>query len=98
MRSFLLITDASIAALGLTMGVVQAVVCILYAFSLDLSPSLAKQMPTLLWSTLIFTALGLLFLTGFWTMLRRRRGHAWLQVLVLLSLIPAGVVIRRLLG
>lgn len=97
MRRFLLIFDAAVAALALTMGLVQAVVCILYGFSLDLSPSLAKQMPVLLWSTAIFTVVGLLFLGCFWWLLRRRPGHAVLQVLVLASLVPAGLLLGRLL-
>ena len=96
MRRFLLIVDASMAALALTMGLVQAVVCVLYGFSLDLSPSLAKQMPVLLWSTLIFTALGLLFLGCFWWFLRRGTGYVVLQILALASLLPAGLILVRL--
>jgi multisubunit Na+/H+ antiporter MnhB subunit len=96
MKTLLLIIDASIACLGLTMGLVQAVVCIQYAFVLNLSPALPKQMPMLVWSTLIFTAIGALFLAGF-LMLMRGRAWRWpVQGAALASLAPAGIVLTRL--
>ena len=97
MKTLLLIVDASIAALALTMGLVQAVVCILYGFVLDMSPALVKQMPMLLWSTAIFTVVGLLFLAGFFLLLR---GRAWrwpMQGFAFFTLAPAAMVLSRLL-
>lgn len=96
MKTPLLIIDAAIACLGLTMGLVQAVVCILYGFVLDMSPALVKQMPMLLWSTAIFTVVGLIFLVGFFMLLRGRSGRWPVQGVALASLAPAGVVLTRL--
>ena len=96
MRRFLLIFDAAVAALALTMGLVQAVVCILYGFSLDLSPALDKQIPVLLWSTGLFTLVGLLFLGCFWWLLRRGAGYILLQILTLASLVPAWFIVVAL--
>ncbi|MDB5970714.1 MAG: hypothetical protein JWQ90_3164 [Hydrocarboniphaga sp.] len=96
MKTLLLIVDGSIACLGLTMGLVQAVVCILYGFVLDMSPALVKQMPMLLWSTTIFTAVGLIFLAGFFLLLRGRSWGWPVQGFALASLAPAGVVLTRL--
>ncbi len=95
MKTLLLIIDASIACLGLTMGLVQAVVCILYGFVLDMSPALVKQLPMLLWSTAIFTGIGLAFLGVFFMLLRGRNWRWPAQGLVLVSLAPAGLVLTR---
>ena len=98
MKTLLLIVDASLATLGLTMGLVQGVVCILYLFTLDLSPALHKQMPMLVWSTVIFTVVGLLFLLGFWALLKRRNWGWPMQAAAFLLLAPASMVIARLMA
>jgi multisubunit Na+/H+ antiporter MnhB subunit len=96
MKTLLMIIDASIACLGLTMGLVQAVVCILYGFVLDMSPALVKQLPMLLWSTVIFTVVGLAFLGVFFMLLRGRNWRWSAQGAVLISLAPAGILLTRL--
>lgn len=97
MKKFLMIFDAALGALCLTLGIVQGVVCILYSFVLDLSPSLRGQMPMLLASTLIFTIVGLMFLAGFvgfW----RRWNWAWgLQACLLVAAVPAALSLYRIL-
>jgi hypothetical protein len=97
MKKFLMIFDAALGALCLTLGIVQGVVCILYWFVLDLSPSLRGQMPMLLGSTLIFSVVGLMFLAGFvgyW----RRWNWAWaLQAFVLIAAVPASLSLYRIL-
>jgi len=97
MKTLLLIIDAAIAALALTMGLVQAVVCILYGFVLDMSPALVRQMPMLLWSTTIFTVVGLLFLAGFFLLLRGRAWRWLMQGVAFFTLAPAAMVLSRLL-
>ncbi|SHH07421.1 hypothetical protein SAMN04488068_2426 [Hydrocarboniphaga daqingensis] len=97
MRSLLLIADGAIAALSLTMALVQAVVCVLYTFVLDMSPSLPKQLPTLVASTLIFAVVGTLFLLALLRMIHRRPSRWWLQGAAVLSLMPAALVLIQLM-
>lgn len=97
MKKFLMVFDAALGALCLTLGIVQGVVCILYWFVIDLSPSLRGQIPMLLGSTLIFTLVGLMFLAGFlgfW----RRWNWAWgLQAVVLIAAVPASLSLYKIL-
>lgn len=97
MKTLLLIVDGAIATLALTMALVQGVVCILYGFVLDMSPKLVKQLPMLIGSTAVFAIVGLLFLYGFFLLLR---GRAWrwpVQGLAVLALVPAAILLSRLL-
>ena len=97
MKKFLMIFDAALGALCLTMGIVQGVVCILYLFVLDLSPSLSGQMPMLVGSTVIFTLVGLMFLAGFWGFWRRWNWAWSLQVFALVAVVPASLSLYRIL-
>ncbi len=97
MRKFVLVVDAAMAALCLTLAVVQAVVCILYLFVLDLSPTLRGQMSMLLGSTAIFAVVGLLFLAGFLGLLKHWRWHWPLQGLVVVATVPAALGLYSLL-
>lgn len=56
---YLQILNAALCALGAAMGVILAVVCILYGVHLDSEPRLRAQMPLLLAGTAGFLALGL---------------------------------------
>lgn len=91
-----MIVDGAMAALGLTMGLVQGVVCLLYATAFDLSASLREQMPMLLASTVIFTIAGLLFLAAFIGMLRKWPWVWPLQGAVLVSAAASGLALYGL--
>lgn len=97
MKKLLMIVDASLAALGITMGMVQAVVCVLYLFTLDESPALSREMPMLVASTAIFTVLGLLFLASFIGLLRQRTWRWPVQVLVFVAIAPASLALYALM-
>lgn len=97
MRRLLLIVDAGIGALCLVMALVQAVVCLLYAFVLDESPRLGAQLPLLIASTLVFLVVGLAFVGAFVGLLRARPWRWLLQGAVIAGLVPAGVALYRLM-
>jgi hypothetical protein len=94
---FLMILNASLGALCLTMAVMQAVVSLMYAFIVDLSPRLAEDLPLLLGSTAIFLAIGLLFLAGFFGLLRRKPWRWPMQGAIAVALVPAALVLYRLM-
>lgn len=97
MRKLVLIFDGALAALGLVMALVQAVVCLLYAFVIDEAPRLAAQLPALIGSTAIFALLGAGFLAAFVSQLRQRAWRWPVQLLVVAALVPAGMTLYRLM-
>jgi uncharacterized YccA/Bax inhibitor family protein len=92
------ILNAVITALGATLAIVLAVVCLMYAVHLDAEPQLRSQMPWLLTLTGLFAGFGMAGAAAF---VAHRRGWParWvLQGLPLLSLASIVVFFARLRG
>lgn len=68
---YLQILNASVLAFGAAMGMILAVVCLLYGVHLEDAPQLRAQMPRLLTATGLFLALGV---AGGASFLGQRRG------------------------
>ena len=92
------ILNATITALGATLAIVLAVVCLQYAVNLDLNPQLRDQMPGLITLTGLCAALGLAGAAAFLGQRRRWSARWLLQSLPLLSLASIVVFFARLRG
>lgn len=86
---YLQILNASVLAFGAAMGVILAVVCLLYAVHLETEPQLRGQMAPLLGLTAWFLAVGLAAGAAF---LGHRRSWPGRWVVQLLPLVPIGGV------
>lgn len=80
---FLQIANAAVLGLGLAMGLILAVVCVLYGANLGAHPELRAELPQLLRVTGLFFALGLAAGAAFLGHRRRWPGHWLLQGLPL---------------
>jgi hypothetical protein len=87
---YLQILNAVLGALGASMGVVLAVVCLFYWIYLDLDPALRGQMPPLMLATGAFT---LLALAGIGAFAAHRRDWAGRWLLQLGPLLSLGVLV-----
>lgn len=83
---YLQITNAVVLALGAAMGVILAVVCVLYGANLGEQPDLREELPRLLLVTVLFLALGA---AGGLAFLGQRRGWPGRWLLQALPLAPA---------
>ncbi len=82
---YLLILNGAITALTGAIGLVLAVVCIMYAFHADLSPRVGDELPLLLISVVIFGVM-----SGAWYLamlsIKRRAGWWWQAQLAALAI------------
>lgn len=94
---YLLIVNAALFTLMLTLASVLAVVCLLYAFNAGLSPRIAAELPLLIATTLTFSLLTVVLGAAFWGLWR---DHSWRwfgQAGAVLGLGAAGIYLSRLL-
>lgn len=95
---YLLILDAALFALALTLSMVLGVVAILYGANAELSARVSAELPLVVrlsvWFAVIAVPLGL----AFWSLKRRQSWHWWVQAAAALTLGLGSLTIYRLLS
>jgi peptidoglycan/LPS O-acetylase OafA/YrhL len=87
---YLQILNAVLGALGASMGIVLAVVCIFYWVYLDLDPTLRGQVPPLMFATAAFA---LLAMAGVGAFVAHRRGWTARWLLQLGPVLSLGLLV-----
>ena len=93
---YLLLFEAALLALAATMALVLGVVCILYVSASGMSARVDAEMPALVTSTLIFTALSAVLgaaVVGLW---RRRSWNLAAQVVAAVITVAGSTWLYRL--
>lgn len=91
-----MILHAAVLALAATLGAVLLVVCLMYSVNLESSPSVARELPSLIAATITFCLLGLVLGVGFWGLLRQRDWRWIGEGLSVLALTVASLFLYRL--
>lgn len=83
---YLLILNAALFALAVTLTVVLGVVCLLYGFHTELSSRVGAEMPSVIAATLAFGFIALFTGLAFWSLLKGVHWRWWGQGIGLLGL------------
>jgi hypothetical protein len=94
--NYLQIANAALAVFGLAMGLVLAVVCLLYAAHVGEQPQLRGDLPQLYAATGLFLGLGLAGVAALLGHRRRWMARWWLQALPLAPVAGLGVFLLGL--
>lgn len=95
--NYLALLTGVLLALGVTMSVILAVVCLLMGLNLDARPGLRAEWPLLMQSTLLFVAITIPIAVAWWSLRRRLPWWPAAQVTMWVAVVIAALVFRILL-
>lgn len=93
---YLMILHAAALAMAATLGVVLLVVCLMYSVNLESSPSVARELPSLISATVTFCLLAIVLGIGFQGLLRQRSWRWTGEAVSLVALIGASAYLYNL--